>query len=138
VKNPLYALLISPDKNARRAILMGKKKITIREEHRDYRAGQAVMICCHLEPWAVMADITEVRHTELGKILEQEHRDDGYENRNELLSDLRIFYPDIDWKSPVTVIRWNNVRGKLKDEYDKSLFNPNMQNAIDDPYYGDA
>lgn len=114
MKQPFYALFVSPNIKERVDILRGKRKITIREGHRDYRLD-LVMICCHLEPWAVMADITDVRHCILGEVTEEEYKADGFNTRDELLNELRRYYPDIDLNSPVTVIRWDNVRGWLVD-----------------------
>lgn len=113
-KQPLYALLIAPDHETRRSILYGGKCISIREGNRDYRPGP-VMICCHLEPWAVMADITSVRHCALAEVTEEEYEADGFWSHDELLAGLRQYYPNINLDSPVTVIRWNNVRGWLVD-----------------------
>lgn len=95
-------------------ILNGEKKISIREGHRDYRPGPA-MLCCHLVPWAVMADITDVRHTILTGVTEEEFRADGYKSFQQMLEDLQQFYPKLECISPVTVIRWDNVRGFLVD-----------------------
>ncbi len=115
MKQPLYALLVAPGHKTRTEILYGRKTVSIREGHRDYKAGNPVMLCCHIEPWAVMADITQVSHCTLSEVTEEECRDDGAANKKELLADLKRFYPNITMDSPVTVIRWANVRGWLKD-----------------------
>jgi len=117
LRPPLYALLISPDRESRRAILEERKQITIREGWRDYRPDRPVMICCQIEPWAVMADIVEVRHCSLAEVTREEFEADGYATPREMLESLREFYPHLDWTSPVTVIRWANVRGKLVDNW---------------------
>jgi len=113
MRPPLYALLLSPDPAARRAVEEGRKAITVREGHRDYRPDKPVMLCCHIEPWCLMADITEVRHCRLAQVTDEEIRDDGYADLDAMLADLRRFYPAIGPDSPVTVIRWSNVRGLL-------------------------
>lgn len=115
MKPPLYALLIAPDHGMRTGILYGGKNITIREGHRDYQPGRPVMICCHIEPWAVMADITSVRHTTIAEVTKEEYEADGFHSPEDLLEGLRRFYPSINESSPVTVIKWENVRGWLKD-----------------------
>jgi len=115
MKPPLYALLIAVDHGMRTHILYGGKAITIREGHRDYQPGCPVMLCCHTEPWAVMADITSVRHTTIAKVTKEEYEADDFHSRKDLLEGLRRFYPNIDMNSPVTVIRWENVRGWLMD-----------------------
>ncbi|MBI2676949.1 MAG: ASCH domain-containing protein [Candidatus Yanofskybacteria bacterium] len=112
MKPALQALLIAPDCCVRDQIVWGTKTVTIREGHRDYKLGK-VMLCCHLEPWAVMADITEVRHCLLKEVTKEECFDDGFSNRVELLHDLQRFYPDLTANSPVTVIKWANVTGTL-------------------------
>ncbi|MFC1702932.1 ASCH domain-containing protein [Patescibacteria group bacterium] len=112
---PLYALLLAPDDNERRAVESGQKTITIRKGHRDYRVGYAVMICCHIEPWCVMADISSVVHCTLEEVTEEELRDDGFTDHADMIAQLGRFYPDISLTSQVTVIRWVDVRGKLVD-----------------------
>lgn len=114
LKHPLQALLVAPDQRMRTAILERIKKISIREGRRDYRSGP-VMLCCHLEPWAVMADIVNVRHCTLREVTKEEYKADGFENKVELLNGLKKFYPNMNLDSPVTVIRWDNARGKLVD-----------------------
>ncbi len=78
------------------------------------------MICCHLEPWCVQADVVSVRHCNLVEVTPEEFRADGYHSKEEMAVSLRSFYPNLDWYSPVTVIRWENVRGKLVDEWIKN------------------
>lgn len=116
MRSPLYALLLAPDLDERHNVEVGTKTITIREGHRDYQAKKPVMICCHVEPWCVMADISSVRHCSLRDVTEAELRDDGYTDLDDMLSQLREYYPTLTPSSPVTVIRWENVRGKLVDE----------------------
>ena len=116
MRRPLQALLIVPDVKMRRAVLEGTKRISIREGHRDYRPGPLVL-CCHLEPWAVMVEVTSVRHCMLAEITIEECRDEGFSSRSELLYFLRRFYPDMLSQSPITVIRWENAAGKLVDKH---------------------
>jgi hypothetical protein len=109
----MTALLISPDLVMRRAILDGTKRVSIREGHRDYRPGDRLMICCHVESWAVMSDIESVRHTSVEYVRCEEYISAGYRTREEMFQGLRKFYPRICWGSPVTVIWWGAVTGKL-------------------------
>ena len=74
------------------------------------------MLCCHLEPWAVMADIVEVRHCLLEEVTEEEVRADGFKDRTDMLEGMKRYYPSLGYSSPITVIRWENARGKLVDE----------------------
>jgi hypothetical protein len=116
LKKPLVALLIAPDNGMRQDIIAGIKQITIREGYREgYDPGRPVILCCEKDPWCVMADITKVRHCLLSEVTEEEWRADGYASREELLTDMRRFYPDMTWDSAVTIVSWNNVRGRLVD-----------------------
>lgn len=119
MKQPLYALLIAPDSKMRQAILDGTKKISIREGHRDYKVGGKIMLCCHLEPWAVMADIIDIRHCVLWQVTEKEWKEDGYGSQALMWSGLRKFYPNIKMTSEITVIRWDNISGALVEETER-------------------
>ena len=114
MKQPLYALLITPNHRMRTNIIYREKTITIREGHRDYRPGP-VMICCHLVPWAVMADITNVRHCTLCEITQEEYEADGFNSQDDMLQGMQRFYPNMTLDSPVTIIIWEQVRGFLAD-----------------------
>ncbi len=114
IEPALQALLIAPDLQVRANILSGKKKITIREGYRDYYEGPT-MICCHIQPWAVQVDITDVYHVALGEVEAEDFEADGFSSQLDLLHGLRKYYPGIDYQSPVTVIHWDNVRGQLVD-----------------------
>ncbi len=116
LKRPLTALLIAPNDEVRKNILNGNKKITIREGHRDYVPG-LVMICCPIDPFCVQANITEVKHCRLDEVTKEEYIGDGYKSASEMRDELRQYYPKIYYYSPVTVIKWDNVRGKLVDDY---------------------
>ncbi|QQG45120.1 MAG: ASCH domain-containing protein [Candidatus Sungiibacteriota bacterium] len=118
MKHPLQALLIAPIRKMREDVLAGSKQITIRDGHRDYRLG-GVMLCCPDKPWCVAADITVVRHTTYGEIVEEEYKADGFLSPQEMIEGMRRFYPYADFDKPATVIRWNNVHGKLVDQYHK-------------------
>lgn len=113
---PLQALLIAPDPELRRRILSGEKEVTIRAGWRSYRLGP-VMLCCHLEPWCVEAEIMSVhctllRHLRFSDAVIQGEGCEDYEGLRALL---RRFYPDIDDDSPVTVIHFSNLTGKLTE-----------------------
>ena len=109
MKQALQALLISPDPAARLAIMLGQKRITIREGHRDYRTGP-VMICCHIAPWAVLTTITEVKLTTLAEISQEELTADGYTDHDNMLDDLKShYYPNLTMDSPMTVIKWGDL-----------------------------
>lgn len=115
IKPPLYALLVAPDEKTRNAIIYGQIKATIRTDHRDYQEGKPVMLCCHLEPWAVFAIITKVRHCTLNEISKDEVLECGFDTREEVIQGLRKYYPDLNQASPVTFIKWKDVQGWLVD-----------------------
>lgn len=116
MKKPLVALLIAPDEQKRRDILTGKQFASIRMGYRDYEIGQTVMLCCHLVPWVVQADITEVWCYHVRDLTEADCLAAGFDCIDGMIKSLKKFYPDINSQSLITVIRWNNVRGKLVDE----------------------
>jgi hypothetical protein len=112
MKPALQALLISDDVRVRLKIMLGLKKITIREGHRDYRESP-VMICEEKDPWVVKATITKVRHTTLSEVTKDEWEADDYANQPQMLGDLTKYYPEITMESEVTVIYWDKVEGAL-------------------------
>ena len=116
MKPALQALLIAPDFKMRVDILFGLKSLTIREGHRDYHEGPA-MICCHLVPWAVMVQIISVRHCLLKEVTVLEYTADGFESPEDMLEGMRRFYKNMTLDSPVTVIRWGvgSAQGFLVD-----------------------
>ena len=119
MKQGLQGLLIAPDSKMRSDIHYGIKTITIREGHRDHKPGP-VLIACHVEPWAVMADITSVRHCVLDEVTEEEYRADGFVSKADMLAGMKRFYSSMTMESPVTVLRWSNARGYWvdhKEEY---------------------
>lgn len=76
------------------------------------------MLCCHIKPWAVMADIVDVRCCHLREVTEEDCQDSGFRNLEELVRGLKKYYPDIGPDSIVTVIKWQNVRGLWVDYKD--------------------
>lgn len=115
VKKPaLQAILIAPNDGDRAAIINGRKTATVREGSRNYHIGP-VMLCCHLVPWAVMADIWEVVECPLFALSQRMVEADGFDSLEHLLADLRKYYPELQLDSPVTFVRWENVRGALVD-----------------------
>lgn len=106
MKRPLVALLLAPDSRMWADVMLGDKQITIREGHRDYQAGEPLMLCCHILDRAVRTEVMAVRHCTLGDVSRAEYLADGFSTWPELLTGLRRFYPNMDENSPVTVIRW--------------------------------
>ena len=114
LKPALQALLISPNAEVRQRIVSGEITATIREGARDYRNGR-VGIFCHLEPWAVMAVITDVKHCSIKEISGHELAQAGYRSEAEVLADLKIPYPGINRDSMITFIKFEDVQGKSVD-----------------------
>ena len=106
MKRPLQAILIAGE-DQKNKVLTHKKNITIRTGHRDYIPG-TVILCCHILNWATMRRITSVRHTQLKDVEQQELLDDGFTSRDQMLSDLQKYYPDLAWDSDVTIVRWDD------------------------------
>lgn len=112
MKRALQAILIAPENVMRQDILTGKKKLTIREGHRDYTPGPA-MLCCHLVPWAVQVEVVKVEHTTLNDVSVDDILADGFESYFDAVAKLRRFYPKIGINSNVTVVHWENPTGYL-------------------------
>ncbi len=112
MKPALQALLIANDVDMQYRTLSGLKQVTIREGHRDYRPGQ-VLIGCPDNTFVVSADIVDVRHCTLQDITEEEWTADSFTSQDNLLEGLKAYYPTVTLQSPVTVVRWEKVRGEL-------------------------
>lgn len=106
MKKPLQAILIAGEE-MKGDVLEGRKKITIREGHREYAEGP-VLIGCHLLNWATMKQVKSVRHTTIRELADDECKDDGFKDQEDTLYGLRKFYPQMDMDSAVTVVRWDD------------------------------
>ena len=113
--HPLQAIMISSDEIMRKHILSGEEKITIREGWRNYKPGFS-LIACPFKLYCAGVDITSVRHCLLNEVTEEEYIANNYKSTEDMLNDLKRYYPNLNEKSPVTIIRWDNVRGQLVDE----------------------
>ncbi len=113
MKPPLQALLIAPGDGMIADIITGSQNGSLREGHRDYKVGQPIILCCHLANFAVMADVTEVKHTFIKDLTDDDVRPAGFHFYEEVFHRLRKFYPNLNLDSPITVIRWANVRGAI-------------------------
>lgn len=118
MKRPVVGLLIA-GQEAKEAVVRGWKTITIREGHRDYQVGDRLALFCPWLNWSVFAEVTYVWQGLIREVPEQDLRDDGYETHLAMLEDLKSFggaYATMTLDSPVTVIRWGDVQGKLVNE----------------------
>jgi len=100
----MQAILIAGTK-MKEDVLYGRKKITIREGHKDYTGGP-VLIGCDLLNWATRKKIISVRYTTVGEVTNKECMDDGIGANLNLMIELQKYYPNLTMDSPVTVIRW--------------------------------
>jgi len=100
--------LIMADDDMIQATFDGRKCITIREGHRDYSPGPVLIADKDLTK-AIMKKITNVRHTTIGELTQEELHDDGFTDWRSAVNCLSQWYPNITWRSEVTVIRWENV-----------------------------
>ena len=103
-KRALQGLLIAGEE-MRDKVLKGEKKITVRNDHRNYTLGP-VLIGCQLLSWATLRTITKVQHKLLKDVTDEEMRADGFKDVDDMIAGLRNFYPNIDKDSQVTVIEW--------------------------------
>ena len=108
LKRPLTALLFA-GKKFHDDVKAGVKRITIREGWRDYQEDKKVILCCHILDWAVMGKITFVRHCLLEEVSMEDLNADGMEDLTDAIISLQNFYPNINEKSPVTIIKWELV-----------------------------
>ncbi len=118
MRRPVVALMFDNPETWPK-ILSESKLITIREGHRDYRVGDTVMLCSHINPWCVAATVSSVRHCTLREITREEALADGFSIASELYRELKKFYPNIAWGSDVTIIIWRDVRGQMVEDYDR-------------------
>jgi hypothetical protein len=105
MKRVLQAILVAGEEQ-RDAVFDGRKRITVREGHRDYITGP-VLIGCHILGWATMRNIIKVTHKLLKEVTEAECKADGFVNMADMLHGLREYYPTISPDSEVTVIEWD-------------------------------
>lgn len=104
-ERPLQALLFAPDTWNRDDIIAGRINGTIRYRHRDYSDGPAVL-CCHIVEFVQMRTITEVRHCTLLQLTRNELRTAGFATTNQVIAELKKYYPDIAPDSEITFVRW--------------------------------
>ncbi len=114
MNNPLYAVLVSPEEEYRKKILNGSITATIRLGYRDYRK-ECVMLCCHKKPWVVLANLNGVSCLGFRKPSDEDFKAAGFESREEIARWMKLTYPECVGDEGVTVIRWPNVRGALKE-----------------------
>jgi hypothetical protein len=85
-----------------------EKQVTIRKGIREYTPGDLIFVGCDSYGWYPV-EVTDVLHTALGDVPWDAMRDDGFNTFKEMREALEKFYPDIDYHTDVTVIRWEYV-----------------------------
>lgn len=110
MKRPVQALEIEDNPDVLLSIMLEQKKISLREGHRDYIPGKLIIYNCD-NNFSIQVEITSVKHSTLAEITEVEMKADGYQSKEEMLTDMKRYYPDLTWESPMTVISWDNVQG---------------------------
>lgn len=84
-------------------IVSGKKTSTIRLGTREYTPGAATIVSRNA---AIPIEILEVKHSQVECLNEQNAHEEGYDNKSDLMSALREFYPSISDSDEVTIIRF--------------------------------
>lgn len=113
----LKALLIARDERMWDDILSERKKISIREGHREVSEGRPLVLFTPEWNYVVLVDVLRVRRVQVRDLTPLEIERDGYASRAALIDGLRRFYPGLNLDTSITVVEWHNVRGKLVDEY---------------------
>jgi hypothetical protein len=116
MKRALQAILMSASDEQWENILSKVKEITIREGERDYVPGFCVLTNIDTNR-SVGADITSVRHCKLKEVTHIECLEDNFRDHEDMYEGMKKYYPNMTPESDVTIIRWNNARGLLMDQY---------------------
>ena len=112
---PFTTLLISPEVPMRQAILAGDKTVTLRLGHRDYQRGDKLMLCCHLDPWAVMTTVVSVRHTSLAEVGQLDWEAEGFDSHQEMVEGIERYYGPMIPQQNITILRWGALEGQLTE-----------------------
>ena len=116
-EQPMFALLVRPNDKLRQDIVNERITAAIVAGYRNYMPDHELILCCHREPWAVLADIVEIKMLRLYGISCRDIEAAGYSTREEMAREFQKYCPNLDQNTPFTVIRWQNVRGKLVDDF---------------------
>jgi ASC-1-like (ASCH) protein len=85
------------------SVLSGNKTSTVRLGRRSYGLGEARIVSREIE---IPIEITNVSHTKMSLLNEEDARSEGYRCVRDLVLALRRFYPQIDDDSDVTIVRF--------------------------------
>ena len=88
----------------------GKKKITIRENYRNYRLGSAEFYNPINESNKISIDIRSIRYSKIKDLTERECQADGAQDQEKMLEILNRFY-ELDMDSIVNVVEFEAING---------------------------
>jgi hypothetical protein len=96
-------ILVHPD--MKDVVLDKEKTITIRKGIRNYKPGDRVKVGCDSYGWFPVR-VTDVDFCALGDVSYADLTADGFATFKDMRIALQKFYPDIDYHTDVTIIRW--------------------------------
>ena len=90
-------------------LMDGTKCSTIRKGKRDVAIGPLVFLS-NTNPGGggYVVEVTNVEYKIYQDVTDDEAQRDGFENTRDLFAKLQEFYPDIDYKSIVTIIHFES------------------------------
>ena len=89
-------------------ILKGSKISTVRKGIRSVYTHDKIVFTSELGR-VVEARCTEVDITTLDNLADEDAIRDGFNNLNELIAELRVFYPDMKSNETVTIIHFKKI-----------------------------
>lgn len=95
---------IQLDDRFHKDVMLKDKVQTIRKGRRDYPLGD--MRLTFKNSPNMKKTITAITYKRLGNVTKDEAMDDGFRSLSSLVEALRTYYPDINLKTEVTLIRF--------------------------------
>lgn len=95
-------LEIQPDKF--RSLLAGCKTFTIRRGHRSF--DKSISISPIGRPEKVNGIVNSYVHSVLSEVPFRVLEAEGWQSFRESLEALRVFYPELDWDSEITIVEF--------------------------------
>jgi hypothetical protein len=110
---PVTALMLAPSLVLQ--VVECVKRNTVRGGWRDYRVGDHLYLVCPEHNWtSPLKYISSVRHCTVRTIPKADYEHQGWASREDMLGDLRRFYPDMKMSSKITVIWWGILKPVLE------------------------
>ena len=89
---------------------VGTKKVTIRNRHRpQFRVDDTIRIVSSDDSWGCSTILTSVEFYTYATIPEKDFVADGFISREDMISGMKKYYPQIEPTSEVTVLRWGRI-----------------------------